>query len=152
MGLSRRFRMTVGTLLAGLLFAPGWEALAVPVDHDVLLAEARLHAAPLGVVARRDADGTEYHVEYLDSFPAHALAACGLRKAAPSLVPPAFGARVPGPAPGGSGGVRRADLYVRFETRLRWPWWRPGGGILWDESLPVRTPGSPDSPAPATPR
>lgn len=137
MGLSRRSRILVGVGLAAGVLAPGWEARPVPVDHDTVLAEARRHAAPLGVVAHRAEDGTEYHVEYLDSLPARVLTAVGLRRSAPALVPPAFGARIPPPV----GGVQRADVYVRFETSLRWPWWRPGGGIHWDDALPPGSPG-----------
>ena len=92
--------------------------------------ESAAGAEPSAAGAEPSAAGAasgEWHAEYIDSGLARMLAACGMRGFAPSLVPPDFAAHVPPSA----GALRPADGYFRVETAWHWPWWRPGGGVLW---------------------
>lgn len=129
---SRRVSARLGlALLAAAALAPGWEATLVPVPHDDVLAAASRASSALGVVRPGSGRGDEWHVQYLDSGAARLLADLGLRRALPSLLAPDFAAHVPGPV-GPREVATRADGYFRVEPDLRWPWWRPGGGVRWE--------------------
>ena len=142
MPLSRRAWIRIGLgVLAAAACAPGWEASLVPVEHDEVLAAAAQASSAFGVTRPGTGAGDEWHAQYLDSGLARLLSAVGLRGTIPSLVPPDFAAHIPGPVvpavvptgdTGGRGVATRADGYFRVETRARWPWWRPGGGVRWE--------------------
>ena len=118
------WKLAGAAALAALVLAPGWSARLVPADHGALLAAAGRSRSQLGVTRPGEAPGEEWHLQYLDSWPVRVLDEMALRRLAPLLVPPDFAAHVPA----GSG---RADGYFRGESRLRWPWWWPGGGVDW---------------------
>jgi hypothetical protein len=124
-GPRRRLRaIAVAALAAACL--PGWSAVPVAVDHDLILESAARSDGTVGVVAE-SGPGGEWHAQYHGSGWARLLSALGVRGALPSLVPPDFAAHIPG----GGGLSPRADGYYRIETTIRWPWWRPGGGVTW---------------------
>ncbi|MCE9638130.1 MAG: hypothetical protein K8T90_20705 [Planctomycetes bacterium] len=110
---------------AGAVLAPGWSGRLVPVDHDLLLDEAGRSHNQTGVTRPGAAPGEEWHLQYLDSWPARVLDEFGLRARSSWLVPPDFVAHIPA-------GSARADGYYRNVTSWHWPWWRPGGGVAWE--------------------
>jgi hypothetical protein len=124
--LRKRSRVALAVAVAAVCL-PGWSAVLVPVAHDEILASAARSDGTVGVVAASDASG-EWHAQYHRSGWARLLTAAGLRRAVPSLVPPEFAAHVPA----SPGLTQRADGYFRVETTVRWPWWRPGGGVAWE--------------------
>jgi hypothetical protein len=127
--LSPRAKRALWISCAALPFAlPGWRGELVPVAHDEILADAARYDAGdvFGVSLPGDAEGEEWHAQFLGSRPALALDALALRKLAPRLVPPAYMAHIP---PGTDALPSRADAYYRVIAHTRWPWWWPGGGV-----------------------
>lgn len=109
---------------AVLLLLPGWGAVLAPVPHrDVMSAMRR--ADSVAGVARPAEGGGEWHASYVDSPLAETFAAAGLRGATLRLVPPDFAAYVPA-------GARMAREYYAVRASIRWPWWWPGGGVIWE--------------------
>lgn len=129
MTISPSRRRALVLVLASAALAPGWAGRLEPVDHDLLLDEAGRSHNQTGTVREGDVPGEQWHLQYLDSWPARMLDEFGLRGRASSLVPPDFVAHIP---PGSA----RADGYYRAVASWHWPWWRPGGGVAWE--VPAR--------------
>ena len=117
-------------VLAVLVLLPGWAGDLVPVDSNEMLRDLTRRDASEAVVATRggDKEGEEWHVRFLDSGWARVFDLLNARGLATRTVPPAYVAHIP---PGADELSVRADGYYRVETRWRWPWWWPGGGVDW---------------------
>lgn len=131
MNASRRTWVRAGlAVAAAAALAPGWSGRLVPVEHDAVLAAASRASSSIGVSRDGSGRGDSWHAQYLDSGFARFLCDAGFRRSATRLVPPDFVAHIPGPV-GPVPLATRADGYFAVETALRWPWWRPGGGVDW---------------------
>jgi hypothetical protein len=122
-------RLWIAAAVAPFLL-PGWRGDLHPVPHEEILIESRKFDADdvIGAIRDGDAPGEEWHLEFMGSRAAAFFDLLNLRGLATHLVPPRFAAHVP---PGADALPERADAYYRVETRTRWPWWWPGGGVEW---------------------
>ncbi len=107
-----------------LLCLPGWGGSLRSFPHETMLARLRRTSDVFGVTRQAEQEGGEWHVTYADSTAAGLLSTLNLRTLCTYVVPPDYVAYI---APG----ARMADDYYLVETRLRWPWWWPGGGVEW---------------------
>ncbi len=109
---------------------PGWRGTLVPVPHEEIILDAATYDAGEVIPATRagDAQGEEWHAQYMGSRAAAVLEFLNLRSVATYLAPPKYVAHIP---PGPDDLPERADAYFRVDTSWRWPWWWPGGGLDW---------------------